>query len=233
MNVVIFGATGMVGQGVLREALLDDSVRTVVTVGRGPTGKKDPKLRGIVHGNLLDLGPIAGQLGDLDACFFCLGVTSSGMTEADYRRVTHDFAVSAARTLLAKNPGMTFVFVSGAGADGTARSRTMWARVKGEAENAIQKMPFKAAYVFRPAFIEPLHGIRSRTRMYNVLYSLLRPLVPLVRLLFPAYVTTTERVGQAMLEVAKRGAPKAVLENRDINDVAARAETKTATGATA
>jgi len=215
MKVVIFGATGMVGQGVLRECLLDDGVERVLTVGRSATGQKHDKLREITIPDLTDYAAVKSELAGYDACFFCLGVSSAGLSEADYRRVTYDIAVAAGRVLVDLNPGMTFIFVSGGGTD--PNSKTMWARVKGEAENAILAMPFKGKYVFRPAFIRPLHGIRSRTRAYRILYAIMRPIVPLVMALFPRYVTTTERVGRAMLNVARKGAAKPILENADVD----------------
>jgi uncharacterized protein YbjT (DUF2867 family) len=139
------------------------------------------------------------------------------MTEADYRRVTYDFALAAAQTLVRINPEMTFVFVSGAGADSTGRGRVMWARVKGQTENALLALPFKGVYVFRPAAIQPLHGIRSKTAWINAAYAVVGPLYPIFKRLVPDYVTTTEQVGRAMLAVARRGAPRRVLENADIN----------------
>jgi uncharacterized protein YbjT (DUF2867 family) len=223
MRVIIFGATGMVGQGALRECLLDPGVERVLTVGRSVTGQKHEKLHEIVHIDLTDLSPIANDLSGYDACLFCLGVSSAGTSEADYRRVMYDFPVAVGRTLVEKNPGMTFIFVSGAGTDATGKSRTMWARVKGEAENAILALPFKGKYAFRPAFIQPEHGIRSRTPSYRAVYAVLGPFFPLLKGLFPRYVTTTERVGRAMLNVARQGAPEPVLENEDINAAAARA----------
>ena len=217
MKVILFGATGMVGQGALRECLLDDEIEAVLTVGRTPTGQQHPKLREIAHADLYDFTAIESELSGYDACFFCLGVTSTGLTEAQYRRVTVDIAAAAGRALARLNPGMTFVFISGTGADSTGTSRTMWARVKGEAENAILALPFKAAYAFRPAFIQPLHGIHSKTHSYRILYALAWPFMPLVKLLFPGSVTSTERLGKAMIKVAKHGGSKRVLESRDIN----------------
>ncbi|GAC1606372.1 MAG: epimerase [Myxococcales bacterium] len=221
MKVVLFGATGMVGQGALRECLLDPDVEGVLAVGRSATGRSHPKLRELVRADLLDLSPVEDALTGYDACFFCLGVSSAGMSEAAYAKVTYDLALSVAQTLVRRNPGMTFLFVSGAGTDVTGQSRTMWARVKGRTENAIRRLPFKAAVIFRPAFIRPLHGITSRTRVYRVLYSVLRPLAPLLDALAPRYVTTTEQVGRAMLRVAKQGAPKPVLESADIRALGA------------
>ena len=213
MNILLFGATGMVGQGVLRECLLDPEVERVVTIGRTATGEKHAKLQEIVTADLMDLSAIESQLGGLDACFFCLGVSSAGMSEEAYRRVTYDLTIAAAETLVRLNPGMTFVYVSGAGTGGSA----MWARVKGATENALLRMPFKGAYMFRPGIIQPLHGATSKTKSYRVLYAITRPLLPLLKRLLPRSITTTEQVGRAMLAVAKRGAPKNVLESDDIN----------------
>jgi uncharacterized protein YbjT (DUF2867 family) len=217
MNALIFGATGMIGQGVLRECLLDPDVGIVLTVGRSATGQKHEKLRELVHGDLLDFSAVESQLEGFDACFFCLGVTSAGLTEEQYQRVTYDIAMAAARTLVKLNPGMTFVFVSGTGTDGTESGRTMWARVKGKTENALLRLPFKAAYMFRPAFIQPLHGIKSKTKSYRFFYALLGPLFPVMKKLFPKHMTTTEQLGRAMIKVVKQGAPKQVLEAEDIN----------------
>ncbi len=217
MRVLIFGATGMVGQGVLRECLLDPGVERVTTIGRNATGAADPKLRELVHADLWNYASIEKELTGLDACFFCLGVTSAGMKEADYERITYGIAVAAAETLARLNPGMTFVFVSGAGTDSSEQGRVMWARVKGRTENAILRLPFKGAYAFRPGVIQPLHGIRSRTTIYNVGYAIFKPLMPILRWAFPGQILTTEKIGRAMLKVARSGAPKRILEAKDIN----------------
>jgi uncharacterized protein YbjT (DUF2867 family) len=217
MQVVLFGATGMVGQGVLRECLLDPDVESVVSVGRGATGHYHPKLLELLHSNFLDFSAIDNQLQGFDACFFCLGVSSAGMSEENYEQVTYGFTIAAARVLVKVNPKMTFIYVSGAGTDSTERGSSMWARVKGKTENELLRLPFRAAYMFRPGLIVPLHGIRSKTRVYRVFYILLGPLLPLLRGRFPKYVTTTEQIGLAMLKVAKQGWPKPVLETSDIN----------------
>lgn len=219
IKVVIFGASGMVGQGVLRECLLDPEVTSVLSVARSSTGQHDPKLREVVHKDFLDFSPLEKDLAGFDACFFCLGVSSVGMSEKDYRRITFGITMAAAETLAKLNPQMTFIYISGAGTDGTEKGRTMWARVKGQTENALRRLPFKAAYMFRPALIVPLHGIKSRTFAYRISYALMRPLLPLMETLFPRYVTTTQKLGRAMLIVAKRGAPKPVLEVPDINSL--------------
>jgi uncharacterized protein YbjT (DUF2867 family) len=220
MKVVMFGATGMVGQGVLRECLLDADVDNVLSIGRSETGQRHEKLRELVRADLFDLSAIAGDLAACDACFFCLGVSSAGMSEEAYRKVTYDITIAAARLLVETSPQMTFIYVSGAGTDSTERGRIMWARVKGATENALMKLPFKAAYMFRPGFIQSLHGATSRTRSYRILYGVFRPIVPLVVALFPNQVTTTERIGRAMLAAAKRGAPKSILDPQDINSLA-------------
>jgi len=216
MKAILFGATGMVGLGVLRECLLDPDVESVLTVGRAPTSQKHEKLRELVHANLLDFSAIEGELSGYDACFFCLGVTSAGTSEQDYERITYGIPVAAAQTLVKLNPGMTFVYVSGAGADSSEKGRTMWARIKGKAENALLAMPFKATYVFRPAFIQPLHGIRSRTKLYNAMYAILGPLYPVVKAIAPGYATTTEQLGRAMIAVARKGFAQRILESQDI-----------------
>jgi uncharacterized protein YbjT (DUF2867 family) len=219
MKVILFGATGMVGQGVLRECLLHPEVREVLSIGRSATGQQNPKLRELIQANLFDFSAIANQLSGFDACFFCLGVSSAGMAEAGYRRVTYDLTMAAAQTLVKLNPGMTFIFVSGAGTDSTEHGRIMWARVKGQTENALLRLPFKAAYMFRPAAIVSLHGVRSKTKLYWVIYTAARPLLWLLYAWFPKYVTTTEQVGRAMIKIAQQGAPNPVLESSDINSV--------------
>ena len=216
MKVLIFGASGMVGQGVLRECLLAPDVISVVTVGRSASGQQHPKLRELVHPDLLNYSAIEAELSGFDACFFCLGVSSAGLSEADYTRISYGYTLAAAETLARLNPQMTFTYVSGAGTDSTEQGRSMWARVKGKTENALLRLPFKGAYMFRPGMIQPLHGIRSKTASYQMLYTLLGPLLPLLRRLFPRQITTTEQVGRAMLVVARRGAAKHILESPDI-----------------
>ena len=220
MKAILFGATGMVGQGVLRECLVDASVTEVLAVGRSPTGTQHAKLHEILHDNFTDFSAIESQLTGYDACFFCLGVSSAGMTEADYRRITFDLTLATARLLARLSPAMTFTYVSGQGTDATAKGRVMWARVKGETENALLALPFRAV-MFRPGYIQPLHGITSKTGLYRALYAVLSPLFPVLDALAPGAVTTTERLGRAMLAVARRGSPKPVLETSDINRVVA------------
>ena len=212
----------MVGQGVLRECLLDPDVESVLATVRNSSLPQHDKLREIVHQDVSDLSAIGDRLSGYDACFFCLGVSAVGMKEEAYRRLTYDLTVSVARTLAKLNTAMTFIYVSGAGTDSTERGRLMWARVKGRTENALLQMPFKAVFLFRPAYIQPLHGIRTKTVWYGAAYALMKPLYPLWKMLLPNYVTTTECVGRAMLNATKRGFSKPVLENRDINRMCAK-----------
>lgn len=216
MKILLFGATGMVGQGVLRECLLDPDVESVLAIGRATTGQEHEKLRELVHEDFTDFSSIEQEMSGHDACFFCLGVSAAGMTEEAYHRITYDFTLAAAGTLVRINPKMTFVYVSGGGTDSTERGLFMWARVKGKTENALLKLPFAAAYMSRPGYIQPLHGITSKTRLYRMGYAIMAPFYPLLRRPFSRYMITTEDVGRSMLQIAKHGAPKRVLENRDL-----------------
>jgi uncharacterized protein YbjT (DUF2867 family) len=221
MRVILFGATGMVGQGVLRECVLSPQVEAVLCVVRRagllPAEFQREKVRELVTDNFYDFSAVEGEFAGFDTCFFCLGVSSLRMKEAEYRRVTYDITIAAAQSLLRTNPAMTFIYVSGAGTD--AKSRTMWARVKGVTEDALLSMPFKAAYMFRPGGIVPLHGVKSKTALYRTIYIAMTPLLPLLLRMFPKSITTTQQVGRAMLRVAKHGYPKPVLEAVDIASV--------------
>lgn len=223
MKAILFGGSGMVGQGVLRECLLDSNVERVLSVVRSAGTQPHSKLAELVGKDLFDHSDVEFQLTGYDACFFCLGITSSGMTEQEYSHVTYDLTMAAAETLVRLNPSMTFLYVSGQGTDSSEKGRSMWARVKGKTENALLRLPFKAAYMFRPGMIQPMHGIQSKTSSYRVLYAVAKPFLPILRRLFPQYVTTTELLGRAMLRVARKGYPKRILESRDINEAAAAA----------
>ncbi|MDQ1829508.1 NAD(P)H-binding protein [Massilia scottii] len=216
MRVLLFGATGMVGQGALRECLQAADVEQVVAIGRMPTGQRHPKLRDVVHADLFNFASVAAQLEDFDACFFCVGVTSSRMSEPDYTRITHDMTLAVANAVVALNPRMVFVYVSGAGSDSSETSATMWERVRGRTENALLALPFRGVYIFRPGMIQPLDGIKSKTTAYRIFYSLMKPVLPLLRAAMPKHVLTTRQVGQAMLAVVRNGARKRVLESADI-----------------
>lgn len=222
MKVIVFGATGMIGSGVVLECLEDPVVESVLVVGRRPGPHRHAKLREVIVTDFSDYSAVRDQLAGYDACFFCVGVTSAGMSEADYARVTLDLTVAAAETLAALNPQMTFCYVSGEGADSSEKGRIMWARVKGRTENQLLRLPLKA-FMFRPGYIRPLKGVTSRTALYRAFYSVMAPLYPVIKRLFPTHVTTTENVGRAMIRVAANGYSRRILENADINALAANA----------
>lgn len=219
MRVIIFGASGMVGQGALRECLRDPQVSEVLSIGRSALAQSHAKLNQLTLPDLSDLSAVEAQLAGYDACFFCLGVSSAGMNEARYRTLTYDLTLAAGRPLARLNPAMTFIYVSGVGTDSSEHGRSMWARVKGATENALLTLPFHAV-MFRPGAIVPLHGIRSRTRVYDLLYRLLKPLWFGALRLFPNQVTTTERVGLAMLAVARHETTLRIVEPGEINRLA-------------
>ncbi len=221
MKAILFGATGMVGSGVLHECLDDARVTSVLVIGRNSCGVKHEKLWEILHMDFFDFTAIQGQFVGYDLCCFCLGVSSAGMGEDMYRHLTYDLTLAAAKSMVEVNTQLTFCYVSGMGTDSTERGRSMWARVKGKTENALLTLPFKAAFMFRPGYIQPLKGVRSKTRLYQSLYNVFGVLYPLLRRLMPGYVTTTVNVGRAMLNVAESGYVKRVLLPDDINRLAA------------
>ena len=219
MKVILFGATGMIGSGVLLECLRDPRVTAVLAVGRTPSGKSDPKLTELLHGDFLEFHSVRVRLTGYDACFFCLGVSAVGMSESDYRRLTYQITVTAAETILGANPQLTFCYVSGASTDSTEKGSAMWARIKGMTENRLLAMSPKS-YMFRPGFIQPVHGVRSKTRLYRLIYDITRPLYPVLKRLFPNSISTSDGLGRAMIAVADEGYPKRILEIGDINALA-------------
>ncbi|MDP1825649.1 MAG: NAD-dependent epimerase/dehydratase family protein [Archangium sp.] len=218
MRALLFGGSGMIGQGVLRELLARPEVTEVLSVGRTPLEQKHPKLKELLRKNLFDWSDCEAQLTGIDAVFFCLGVSSSGMSEADYTKVTYELPLGVAKVLKKTSPGLTFCFISGASTDATEKGRVMWARVKGRAENALQQVGFKAVYCFRPGYIQPMDGIVSKTPSYRLMYKLTSPLYPLFKGI-TSQVTSTRQLGFAMVEVALKGFPKPVLSSADINSV--------------
>ena len=221
MNVIVFGATGMVGAGALIECLEDPRVRSILVIGRHSVGISHPKLRELIRSDFFDYSDARADLSGYDACFFCLGVSSLGMSEPAYHRLTYELTMATAEALLAVNPGITFCYVSGEGTDSTERGRSMWARVKGKTENHLLRLPFKA-FMFRPGYIHPLKGVRSKTRLYQTFINIFGRLYPVLRRLAPRHVTTTVNVGQAMIAVAAAGYSRRVLESSDINLLANR-----------
>lgn len=220
MKVIIFGASGMVGRGVLLECIDETDVSSILIVGRTSIGVVDPKVTEILHQDFYDYTEIEESLTGLDACFFCLGVSAAGMSEEKYRRLTYDLTIAAAETLVRLNPEMTFCYVTGAGTDSTENGRIMWARVKGTTENRLLEMPFGAAFMFRPGYIQPMKGIRSKTRIYQTLYTVFSWLYPVFEKVVPNQVTTTEKLGRAMIAVGLRGYSNPIVSTPDINHLA-------------
>lgn len=221
MRVVLIGATGMIGQGVLLSCLRAPDVTEIIILARRPLPRyDDPRLKVIITPDLAQFAVTDQALTNFDACFFCAGVPSLGMSEPDYRKVTYDLTIHVAEQLLNPNPQMTMIYVSGAGADSSETSRTMWARVRGQTENALQRMKFKRVAIFRPSMIIPEDGIQSRTAAYRWMYTGLRPVLTLLRRLWPNSVLTTSVIGEAMLNTVRHGSPHAVLNAADINRLA-------------
>ncbi len=206
----------MIGRGVLLESLADPYIEEVLVINRSPINIHHPKIREVILEDFFSPESISEQLRGYDACLFCLGVSATGMSETEYHRITHDMTLGFAREVLRVNPEITFCYISGAGTDSTETGRMMWARVKGKTENDLLKLGFRKAYMFRPGYIQPRDGIRSRTRLYNILYFLMTPFYPLLRLM-PGYVTDTKRLGKALLQVLKHDPGKSILESADIN----------------
>lgn len=218
MNVLIFGASGMIGQAALQAALADPQVTQVLSLVRKPTGVTDPKLTEIVRADFTDYSDLTDQFRDVDASLFCLGVLSRSVSADDYRTITYDYAVAAAQALLAANPGAAFIYVSGAGTD--AASGTLWRKVKGQTENALMAMPFRGAFMLRPSFIQPVDGVTSRTPSYRLLYAVIAPLLGPLRRIAPGAAITSADLARAMLVLGRDGHGARVLTTRDLNRIA-------------
>jgi hypothetical protein len=230
INTIIFGATGMVGEGVLHVSLNDPRVESVLVIGRRSCNLRHPKLKELIHQDFYNYSAIESQLKGYNACYFCLGVTSMGKKEDEYTRLTYDLTMAAARSLAKQNPDMVFCYVSGSGTDSTEQGRLMWARVKGKTENDLKQLPFKAAYAFRPGFIKPIKGL---THAYGI-SKVLGAIYPVLKAFFPNFVCTLEDLGLAMIGVSISSYAGPILENRDIALLAAQTRTGPShTGATA
>ncbi len=216
VRAIVFGATGMVGEGVLHEALLSSEVEAVLSISRRPCEISHPKLKEIIHSDFFNFASIAEAVRGYNACFFCLGVTSVGKSEEEYRRLTYDLTMAAAKELSHRNPEMVFCYVSGAGTDSTEKGRLMWARVKGKTENDLRKLPFKSVYAFRPGYIRPTPGLKHAISLSKIVV----PIYPLLERFLPKYVCTLEDVGRAMIRAVVPGFPKGVLECEDITRLA-------------
>lgn len=220
VNAIITGATGMVGKGVLLTCLENENVDSILLISRKPIGIKHPKLKEIIPQDFYDLSQIENQLSGYNACFFCLGISAFRMKEVDYKWITYDLTLSIANTLVALNPDMVFCYVSGQGTDTSEKKKIMWARVKGSTENALLALPFKAAYMFRPGFIQRMKGVRSSTSLYNGIYTVINPILPAAKSLFPNSITSNYQIGMAMINCVLFGYEKHQLGNTDINLIA-------------
>ena len=222
MKVIITGATGMIGKGVLLECLDHEAVKEVLAIGRGRVGITHPKLRELIHKDLTDFSGIADALKEYDACYFCLGISAAGLKEEQYRTITYDYTLALAGELYKINPQMTFIYLSGEGTDATEKGRMMWARVKGKTENDLLAMGFRQAFMFRPGVIIPLRGIESRTKSYRLLYKYLMWLVKLIKFLSPNSVVNTMQIGLAMISATLHGYEKPVVRPKDVLILARR-----------
>lgn len=215
-KVIITGATGMVGKGVLLECLDHDSISEVLVIGRNPLGMKHPKLRELIHKDFTNFSEVRNQIAGFDACFFCMGISAAGLKEEQYKQITYDFTLALAKTLFEINPKMTFNYVSGEGTDTSEKGRMMWARVKGKTENDLLKLGFVQAFMFRPGAIIPLRGIKSRTKSYQFMYDYFMWLVKLIKLIAPNSVVNTTQIGLAMINSMLNGYPEKILRPKDI-----------------
>ena len=218
INAILFGSTGMIGQGVLQECLENSQVESVLVINRQSCQKSHPKLKEIIQKDFFDLSNIAGEFTKYNTCFFCLGVSSAGLSEVEYHKITYDLTTSVANTLLTVNKDITFCYISGAGTDSTELGRSMWARVKGKTENALLKLSFKNAIMFRPGYIHPMKGIKSKTKLYNIFYTILKPFYFIIKH-FKSIATNTETLGKAMINAVATGCKKNILESIDINEI--------------
>lgn len=212
IRAIITGSTGMVGEGVLHECLMHPDVETVLVINRKNCNVTHPKLNEIIHSDFFDMNAIKDQLSNYNTCFFCMGVSSIGMNEEDYRKLTYDLTLNFAKTLLDENSEMTFCYVSGSGTDSSEKGKLMWARIKGKTENDLMKLPFKKVYLFRPGYMQPTKGLKNTLKYYKYILWL----YPALRTFFPNHVSTLKELGLAMINAVVFGSNKKVFEVKDI-----------------
>lgn len=212
IQLILTGATGMVGEAVLHECLQQEDVENILVINRRPCGVEHPKLKEIIHTDFLDLSPIKNQLAGYNACFFCLGVSSIGKKENEFHRLTYTLTMHMAEILVKQNSNMVFCYISGVGTDSSEKGRIMWARVKGKTENDLMKLPFQKTYAFRPGFLQPTKGLKNKLKLYTYFGWL----YPVIRTFFPKYSCTLKELGLAMIHAVTKGYPKNVLEVKDI-----------------
>ena len=222
MKVIITGASGMVGKGVLLECLDHKDVESVLSIGRSAVGIKNPKLKELIHTDFSQFSSLKDELSGYDACFFCMGISAAGMKEKDYSNITYNFTLSLAKTLLTLNPQITFNYVSGEGTDSSEKGRTMWARVKGRTENDLLKLGFKQAFMFRPGVIIPERGIKSKTKSYQFVYDYFMWLIKLIKRMSPNSVVNTTQIGLAMIKSVNNSYQKKIIHPKDIIELAAK-----------
>lgn len=220
MKVAITGSTGMVGKGVLLECLDDDRVSEVLVINRSSLAMQHPKLKEVLLKDFANPTPIKDELKGYDAVYYCLGVSAGGMSEADYKHITYDYALALGKVFKEVNPDGTFIYVSGTGTDSSEKGSMMWARVKGKTENDLLALDFEQAFMFRPGLIRPLKGIKSRTAAYNIGLTVVKPFWPILNALLGNSITDTTRIGEAMINVTLQGSDKQHLENVEINQLA-------------
>ncbi|PIQ21656.1 MAG: epimerase [Cytophagales bacterium CG18_big_fil_WC_8_21_14_2_50_42_9] len=216
LKVIITGATGMVGEGVLHECLLDSDITEVLIINRRPGGVNHPKLKEVIHQDFLNFADIAIDFASYQACFFCLGISSMGISTAEYYRLTYDLTLHVAKTMAAQNSEMVFCYVSGSGTDTSEKGLLNWARVKGKTENDLMQLPFKKAYMFRPGFLSPTPGLKN-TKSY---YKYFDWLEPGLKIFFSPFISTLRELGLAMINAVKQGYTKQVLKVADIKILA-------------
>jgi len=218
MKVIITGSSGMVGQGVLLECLENPNITHVLVINRKPIASDHPKINEVLIDNFFKLDSIKQQLIGYDACYFCIGTSALGKDEAEYSKTTYNLTINFAKVFLEQNSKSVFCYVSGAGTDSTEQGRTMWARVKGKTENTLLKMSFKSAYMFRPGYIQPLKGVKSRTNWYSLIYKLFSPIYLILKQ-FPSTATNTINIGKAMIKVVEGNYSNNILNNKEINEL--------------
>ncbi|MFQ3215078.1 MAG: hypothetical protein ACJAT1_000435 [Marivirga sp.] len=216
MKVIITGATGMVGKGLLLECLDDPQITQVLTVGRTTLSLAHPKLKELIKKDFLDYSDVTDELRGYDACYLCMGVSAAGLSEAQYRKLTYDYTISLATSLYNLNPDMVCCYVSGQGTDSSEKGKSTWARIKGKTENDLLSMGFKAAYMFRPGAIIPLKGIKSKTKVYQFIYSYFGLVLKIMKGLFPNSIVNTTQIGLAMINIAIKGYHKEIIDPQDI-----------------
>ncbi|HXA02766.1 MAG TPA: NAD-dependent epimerase/dehydratase family protein [Cytophagaceae bacterium] len=218
IRAIIFGSSGMIGQGVLMECLESPEVESILIINRSPGNVKHSKLKEIVHKDFSDFSSLSAEFAGYNSCFFCLGISAVGLSENEYYKTTFELTIRVAEALLKANKDFTFCYISGASTDSSENGKMMWARVKGKTENTLLAMPFKQVYMFRPGYIQPLKGIKSRTKLYNAIYFIFKPLYFILKP-FKGMVTDTSSMGKSMIQTALHGYEKKILESSDINKV--------------